>query len=540
MFRDKYTDFYFCDKSSADFKVWITNNHDLQFNSAPSFSDTFTAPVFAQSRYHENTKIEKQDFKLKLAAINITKQEWRAINEWLSPQQIGALSFGWNKNHYYNVKVTSAPAGTIWIKNSVDHVLEELYIVTFEITFSTTEDWAALGAIASIPINTIDSVNLGDTWDAASMAHNAAERYKNDYYIPFFASLVPFEYRDSVYNLYVYSNIGNVTITDGYIYFPSEQGVLKIQSGSKPMLIYKQIKNSYKQNENPLVTVWEKQITPEGYSAFIGTNCFLFSETQLKNVTSTHNYIVSNPSTFQSTINVTTNAYPFSLNLNNQILSIDLMDSQLTITNPVYYNGKSGSCTYQGEIAQNVRNIGGMPIFKDVLNDKLTIESGRPETIKVIFESCEPYDMPIQYESNNQTTTFIKNVFQKAVFRCSKKTIYDRYKNFVMTIFQSTPDQSNRFNEDAYNTKQYYESVFENKTLINPNFYFEEKNGYLYLNVIFANNFCYKKNGSYGSDQLILNKNNYVFISLCDVDVIDINQEENGFTILDFQTRDVL
>ena len=183
MFRDKYTDFYFCDKSSADFKVWITNNHDLQFNSAPSFSDTFTTPVFAQSRYHENTKIEKQDFKLKLAAINITKQEWRAINEWLSPQQIGALSFGWNKNHYYNVKVTSAPAGTIWIKNSVDHVLEELYIVTFEITFSTTEDWAALGAIASIPVNTIESVNLGDTWDAASMAHNAAERYKNDYYI---------------------------------------------------------------------------------------------------------------------------------------------------------------------------------------------------------------------------------------------------------------------------------------------------------------------------------------------------------------------
>ena len=540
MFRDKYTDFYFCDKSSADFKVWITNNHDLQFNSAPSFSDTFTTPVFAQSRYHENTKIEKQDFKLKLAAINITKQEWRAINEWLSPQQIGALSFGWNKNHYYNVKVTSAPAGTIWIKNSVDHVLEELYIVTFEITFSTTEDWAALGAIASIPVNTIESVNLGDTWDAASMAHNAAERYKNDYYIPFFASLVPFEYKDSSYDLYVYSNIGNVTIKDGYIYFPSEQGILKIQSGSTPMLIYKQIKNSYRQNENPLVTIWEKKLASEGYSAFIGTNCFLFSETQLKNIVPAHSHVVSNPSTFQSTINVTTNAYPFSLNLNNQILSIDRMDALLTIENPVYYNGKSGSCTYQGEIAQNVRNIGGMPIFKDVLNDKLTIESGRPETIKVIFESCEPYDMPIQYESNNQTTTFVKNVFQKAVFRCSKKTIYDRYKNFVMTIFQSTPDQSNRFNEDTYNTKQYYESVFENKTLINPNFYFEEKNGYLYLNVIFANNFCYKKNSNYGSDQLILNKNNYVFISLCDVDIVDINQGENGFTILDFQTRDVL
>jgi hypothetical protein len=77
------------------------------------------------------------------------------------------------------------------------------------------------------------------------MAHNAAERYKNDYYIPFFASLVPFEYKDSTYDLYVYSNVGNVTIKDGYIYFPSEQGILKIQSNS---LIYKQIKNNYKQD----------------------------------------------------------------------------------------------------------------------------------------------------------------------------------------------------------------------------------------------------------------------------------------------------
>jgi hypothetical protein len=93
MFRDDYTDFYFNNLSSRNFKVWITNSNDLQINFAPSFSDTFTSPSFTQSRYYEGTKIEKQDIQVKMAAIGVTKQEWRAITEWLSPLAIGPLVF---------------------------------------------------------------------------------------------------------------------------------------------------------------------------------------------------------------------------------------------------------------------------------------------------------------------------------------------------------------------------------------------------------------------------------------------------------------
>ena len=111
MFRDTYTDFSFDEIKSENFKVWITNNKDLQRSMSPNFSDKFNSPTYGQIRFYEGTTIDKQDFKLSCAAINITLNEWRAITEWLSPLKSGKLRFDWNDKYYYMKSFAILQAG---------------------------------------------------------------------------------------------------------------------------------------------------------------------------------------------------------------------------------------------------------------------------------------------------------------------------------------------------------------------------------------------------------------------------------------------
>jgi hypothetical protein len=143
MRHDKYTHFYFNNLSSKKFKIAVTNNHDLKINLLPSFEDSFTTPLYSNAQYYEGSTIKKQNFTLNCVAYNITKQEWRAIGQWLSPRTVGPLSFPWNERHYYMAKITQAPSGEMWIKNKVDNILEETYNITFQISFTTVGDWAA-------------------------------------------------------------------------------------------------------------------------------------------------------------------------------------------------------------------------------------------------------------------------------------------------------------------------------------------------------------------------------------------------------------
>lgn len=157
MFRDEYTNFSFNGLQSENFKVWITNKGDLQRNMSPNFSDKFNTPTGSQIRYHEGTTIDKQDFKLSCAAIDVTLSEWGAITEWLSPLKSGKLRFEWNDNYYYMVKISRAPSGVMFMSGNIDSVMGQLYTITFTLEFTTVHDWAALGNYAEQnSINDID------------------------------------------------------------------------------------------------------------------------------------------------------------------------------------------------------------------------------------------------------------------------------------------------------------------------------------------------------------------------------------------------
>ena len=140
MFRDEYTNFSFNELESENFKVWITNKNDLKRNMSPNFSDKFNTPTGSQIRYHEGTTIDKQDFKLSCAAVDVTLNEWRAITEWLSPLKQGKLRFEWNDKYYYMVKISKAPSGTMFMKGRVDDIMGQLYIITFDLELTTVHD----------------------------------------------------------------------------------------------------------------------------------------------------------------------------------------------------------------------------------------------------------------------------------------------------------------------------------------------------------------------------------------------------------------
>lgn len=176
MIIDKYTKFYYNNICSSSLGVIITNSHDLQMNLAPSFSDKFVSTTYGQTRYYEGTTVEAQDFVLNCVAVNIDKTQWGAITRWLSPLSSGPLTFDWNRNHYYMVKLTKATSGEMWIKGKKDKVLEDKYNVSFQITFTTVGDWAALGPSSTIETKT--SANI-----------EKAENFKNNYGIPFIINL---------------------------------------------------------------------------------------------------------------------------------------------------------------------------------------------------------------------------------------------------------------------------------------------------------------------------------------------------------------
>lgn len=226
MFRDEYTNFSFNELESENFKVWITNKNDLKRNMSPNFSDKFNTPTGSQIRYHEGTTIDKQDFKLSCAAVDVTLNEWRAITEWLSPLKQGKLRFEWNDKYYYMVKVSKAPSGTMFMKGRIDDIMGQLYIITFDLEFTTVHDWAALGNYAEQ--NSIKEID--------------SSVYNNEYYMPSIIMRDKYYYRAKLEEQTMYPSADLVMVSSNQSYdftlltVGTFDGAIKtISSGKTPL-----------------------------------------------------------------------------------------------------------------------------------------------------------------------------------------------------------------------------------------------------------------------------------------------------------------
>lgn len=502
MFRDTYTDFSFDEIKSENYKVWITNNKDLQRSMSPNFSDKFNSPTYGQTRFYEGTTIDKQDFKLSCAAINVTLNEWRAITEWLSPLKSGKLRFDWNDKYYYMVKVSKSITGSMFIKSKIDSVMGDLYIITFTVEFTTINDWAALGPYCWQEKYELISTDENNTTKVRNVNPSI---YNNSYYIPQFIERMDDD------NSKEYSSDSYIDSID-----PDDTTTIKIFDGN--IHYYKTHDGAENDDQKNLLWTIPKDKDNENYKAKVkvdGTKLY-------SNGSNENNLIVCNPASLNMYLEFSSNGdttiskdgidyYKFSYIKNgiNSWIPLTIINTKNgTITSngaPIQSITPKGVNIYEKEKEDNFANKGG-----------LFISSGRPELMKVIIKEYK-----VDNTNNNNICTL----------ECllNAKPIYSREHNCIVHLF----DKDFMSFVDEYDKGQYsnngktYGLNLENighKIIDTPVIKYSQKNGYWYLTLIFKNKEDFTGMNNTGLN-LLDYENKYLYISICDYESLKVKVE---------------
>lgn len=521
MWRDNYTNFSFDDQDSENFKVWITNKNDLKQNMSPSFSDKFNIPTYGQIRYHEGTTIDKQDFKFSCVAVDVTLNEWRAITEWLSPLKSGKLRFDWNDKYYYMVKLSNAPEGTIFVRNRVDSIMGQLYIITFTLQFTTISDWAALS----------DYSEQNNSWNNDNELQINPSVYNNNYYMP---SVVLTKERENEINL-----------TAGQFIYGAEELTLDLTKssltvGEDP---FAEVYNSYNEKigelilkdndtilyghyytENNVIKKWESEIEINYGKSTIGFNPLYYlvfiSKGDRLNVTQkwASKNLINNFSSLDVFPIIYTKGTT-SITWNNRLhYHYSLMEPDSAYKPWVVINTRSSVLESSGQNISLLKDTRGLNVF-DTINlvneGPLNIQSGRPELIKGRLYQ-------IRFDENLGVN--------EIVWKINNQPIYNRYKDLMVHIFSKEMiDELNEYNKSLYGNEIYSinNESYKHLLLYNPIINYERVDGGWLLKIRF------NKNSNVLDDYTNVNwisgapmVNNTMYISLCDTVNIDINADD--------------
>lgn len=94
----------------------INEKNSLKFYNGPTYSNSYTKPQF-DSAYGQLTGItfNVQKIEFNIGVYWITEKHYRQLIYWLNPYEINELSFGFDKDYYYQVKLASVSEGTRYI-----------------------------------------------------------------------------------------------------------------------------------------------------------------------------------------------------------------------------------------------------------------------------------------------------------------------------------------------------------------------------------------------------------------------------------------
>lgn len=117
------------------FGAFIVNNkNSLKFYNGPSFSNEYTKPQFetaAGQLTGVTFQIQKIDFTI--GVYWISEEDYRQMIYWLHPYEINTLTFGFEPNYYYQVKLASVENGTRYIVGTEDN--KPMYYTEMKISF---------------------------------------------------------------------------------------------------------------------------------------------------------------------------------------------------------------------------------------------------------------------------------------------------------------------------------------------------------------------------------------------------------------------
>lgn len=587
MFRDNYTNFTFDDLQSENFKVWITNKKDLKRNMSPNFSDKFNTPTYGQIRYHEGTTIDKQDFKLSCVAVDITLTEWRAITEWLSPLKSAKLTFDWNDKYYYMVKVSKAISGTMFMKRHVDPTLGQLYIITFDVEFTTVSDWAAMGPYCELSNSEFPNISI----------------FNNSYYIPQIIirdkvstpetmtaqqSIYGGGYVDLCFNTEDFENpvVNDTNTITTYHTFAIKEiidGELETIAKLKAIEENGELRCTYFYwDQATAATTWSYNLDKIIINSDIYFRLYLTNRQVVTQETSgtlsykryvADNILFANPGTYDMFPMMYLTGANSLVSEGQNYLSYTLNSAAYGTSNTaVVLDNKNMTVTNSGKSIVDTTDQYGNPVFLNIEHNKqVAISSGRPELIKAAFKEV------------TKTTDLIKTT--TFTFIVDDKPIYNRYKPFLLHIFRNNfSNQVNVYNKDDYSSKQYYRSLYNvdnSKSNLNeiytykdnryifdtPNIqwtkidtgwelsitFFSEAPNDLKLSTSVPNpleptkdvnhTMCYAKNDMSLvtlNESSIYKKGDVVYISLCDYEAFDLTTDEDSEFSIGCYTRDVI
>ncbi len=166
---------------STSFNGFIINEgNDLIFFNPSQFSHEFTTPQFGNQSYFMGTNKENREFNFPILLQAQTLLEYKNFLRWLNPTSEGMLSFDYNNNFGYNVKVNSISEAKFTVNK--DCIGELTYNIELEIGFITKNDWAATlsSTITSttLPSNG-NSIYLSETASYTTSSTNAVLKISN-------------------------------------------------------------------------------------------------------------------------------------------------------------------------------------------------------------------------------------------------------------------------------------------------------------------------------------------------------------------------
>lgn len=112
----------------------INNKNSLKFYNGPTFTNEYTKPQFetaAGQLTGVTFQIQKIDFVM--GVYWISEQDYRQMIYWLHPYEINTLTFGFEPNYYYQVKLASIENGIRYIVGYEDNI--PMYYTEMKVTF---------------------------------------------------------------------------------------------------------------------------------------------------------------------------------------------------------------------------------------------------------------------------------------------------------------------------------------------------------------------------------------------------------------------
>lgn len=112
----------------------INNKNSLKFYNGPSFTNEYTKPQFETAAGQlTGVTFQTQKIDFMIGVYWISEEDYRQMIYWLHPYEINTLTFGFEPNYYYQVKLSAIDNGTRYIVGYEDS--KPMYYTEMKVTF---------------------------------------------------------------------------------------------------------------------------------------------------------------------------------------------------------------------------------------------------------------------------------------------------------------------------------------------------------------------------------------------------------------------